>query len=66
MQVAMRYMIMLFYRNIETDKCYPLISVIAEEGAIFTQIVGRMIKELYSKGYLIIDSGERGVLREAV
>ena len=61
MQVAMCYMIILSHRNTETNKCYPSINTLAEECGVCTRTIDRMIKELYDRGYLIIDSGKQGI-----
>lgn len=61
MQEAICYIIILSHRNTKTNKCYPSIQKLADECKVSTRTIDRMIKKLYEKGFLIIDSGKQGI-----
>ena len=60
LQTAMLYMILLSHRSPKTKECYPSIMFLSEELRISPSTVKRGIKKLADKGFVIINSGERG------
>lgn len=60
-QTAMLYILLLSHRNAQTNKCFPSISLLANEMGLGVRTISRMITKLTEKGFIIIDSGRQGV-----
>ena len=61
LQTAMFYMILLSHRNPKTNECYPSILLLSEELRTSVSTIKRWLKKLADKGFIIINSGERGI-----
>ena len=61
LQTAMFYMVLLSHRNPKTNECYPSILFLSEELRISVSTVKRCLKKLADNGFIIINSGERGI-----
>lgn len=55
------YIMLLSHRNTETNKCYPSMALLAKELNTSSSTIKRRLKKLSDNGYIIINSGERGI-----
>lgn len=55
------YIMLLSHRNTETNKCYPSMALLARELNTSSSTIKRRLKKLSDKGYIIINSGTKGI-----
>ena len=55
------YIMLLSHRNTESNKCFPSMALLARELNTSSSSVKRWLKKLADKGFIIINSGERGI-----
>lgn len=55
------YIMLLSHRNTVTNKCYPSMALLAKELNTSSSTIKRRLKKLSDKGFIIINSGEKGI-----